>query len=65
MKLKGNELGWILKLAEIGFEKESFKKFREKNPKLEKFLIQLLLRFHPNHFHAGFPNVTWELKKIE
>ena len=63
IKLKGSELGWILNLAEkyhlsAGYKKH-VKEFRLQ--KLDKFLGELLSRFHPNNFHAGNRRQVWFL----
>lgn len=61
MEIKGNELQWILKLAEERLDSEEFQERMKETPKLLRFLNNLMARFHPNNFYAGNSKNTWIL----
>jgi len=65
LKLKGNELGWILKLAENHYMSTAFQDYIKKYnlDELNQFLKLLLCRFHPNNFNAGHNQTIWILTK--
>lgn len=63
MELKGNELGWLIKLAEATYTNDEFQKSIEKHPKLQKFLSDLISRFHDTRFNPGHSETTWVLEK--
>lgn len=67
IELKGNELGWILKLAEEHYISDKFQKYIKqfKLEALDKFLQELMCYFHPNNFSAGHSETIWILTKKE
>ena len=63
--LKGNEFGWILKLAEERYvELKSSGKLKEYEV-LDNFLSNLLGRFHSNNFYSGSSETIWILTRID
>ena len=65
VKIKGNELGWILKLAENHYMSKNFQNYikKYKLDKLDDFLKLLLCRFHPNNFNPEDSSTIWILTK--
>jgi len=59
IKLKGNELGWILKLAQEHLLCESFQ--RTAPTKLQRFLYELMGQFHEINFYVGTSKDIWIL----
>ena len=63
--LRGNELGWIFKLAEEKFDSKKFQEYLKKN-NMEAtfgFLNRLMAYIHPNNFDSGKSNDEWLLIK--
>jgi len=63
--LRGNELGWILKLAEGHYDSKEFREWIKNNKleKLNKLLSLLIAKFHPNNFNAGSSKTIWLLRE--
>lgn len=65
IELSGNELGWIIRLAEGYVNSEGFKGYRRRHlfqgAELHSFLQELLARFHPNNFNCGNSRTKWIL----
>lgn len=63
VEIKGNELGWILKLAEIGYNSEKFRKFIKENKLkgLDASIKALMVKFYPGNFYTGYSNTMWIL----
>jgi hypothetical protein len=64
--LKGNELGWLIKLAETHFDSSTFHEWLKKAnaPKLFDMSQNLLNKFYPCRFNAGGSETTWELRRL-
>ena len=62
IKLKGNELAWIIRLAQEHLTTDFV---RSMPPILRGFLYELMGRFHEANFYAGDSNTTWVLIKKE
>ena len=67
MKINGNELGWILRLAEGHYDSEQFQQWLKKHDleKLNDFLKELMCKFHPTNFYAGNSRKVWILTDEE
>lgn len=67
IKLKGNELGWLIRMAEKGYMDEKFQQWLKDNELegLHRFLKLLMCRFHPNNFNAGHSEDIWTLTNDE
>lgn len=67
LELKGNELGWLLKLAEKGYMCKEFREWIEKYNMqgVDDFLKVLMCKVHPNNFNPKSSNVTWVIKEKE
>jgi len=67
IELKGNELGWLLKLAEAHYISDKFRAYiKQHNLKsLDDFLKKLMCYFHPNNFNVGHSETTWVLSRKE
>lgn len=63
IKLKGNELGWILKLANEHLLSEQFQHYlkRYNLPELQPFLHRIMGQFHEANFYAGTSEDEWIL----
>ena len=63
IKLKGNELGWILKLANEYLLSEQFQTYLKRHdiPQLQSFLHQVMGQFHETNFYAGTSEDIWIL----
>lgn len=65
LELKGNELGWLIKLADAHYFTPNFQTYLEKNHMrpLGEFLRALLCKVHPDNFCAGGNTTTWIIKR--
>lgn len=65
--LKGNELGWLIRLAEEHLMSKGFQIYlkESKIQGLNPFLNELLAKFHPANFRHGSIDVTWVLTEKE
>jgi len=63
IELKGNELGWILRLADEHYRSKEFEEWVEqfKRGIVKEFLKQLMIKFHPNNFNYGTHMTKWIL----
>jgi len=63
IELSGNELGWILRLAELHNDSKDFKNYLKKFEleDLQKFLNLLIVKFHPSNFNCGNSKIKWIL----
>ena len=61
VSMKGNELGWLIKLAHDKWLSEEFQKFVSGKPKLHTMFIQLFGKFHQTRFYAGTSEKEWSL----
>jgi len=63
IELKGNELGWILKLANEYLLSEQFQTYlkRYNLSQLQPFLHQIMGQFHETNFYAGTSEDKWIL----
>ena len=65
IELTGNELGWIIKLAEMYSQSEAYKEFMKKHTGVKRFVKGVLIKFHPNNFNPGNSTVDWYIIKGE
>lgn len=63
--LKGNQLGWLIKLAEERLDDPKFIKYLGNNPELKDMLYNLISTFHPTRFIHGTSNTIWTLTDEE
>ena len=63
--LKGNQLGWIIKLAEERLDDPKFIKYLMGNPQLKDMLYNLIGTFHPTRFNHGTSDTIWTLTNEE
>jgi len=63
IEIKGNELGWIIKLAENHYNSILFRTWIRKKKlwKLDNFLMKLMSIFHPSNFNPGDEEKVWIL----
>lgn len=63
IEIKGNELGWLLNLAEKYYGSPQFREYikKYKFQKLDNHIRLILLKFHPNNFSAGTSRQVWYL----
>jgi hypothetical protein len=60
--MKGNELEWLITLAELKFRSEEFQKFLRNEPELSDTLDNLMRKFRPDVFNYGTSRTIWTLK---
>ena len=63
IELKGNELGWIIKLAQTHLTSQDFHEYLIRNElyELQPFLHQIMGQFHETNFYAGTSEDKWIL----
>ena len=63
IELKGNELGWIIKLAQEHLTSEQFQTYLKRHnlSQLQPFLHEVMGQFHELNFYAGTSEDVWIL----
>lgn len=63
--IRGNELSWLIQLAESHLDSKTFQDYLTKNnlEPTRQFLNRLLADFHPNNFYTGRSDTEWLLTK--
>ncbi len=65
VSLKGNELGWLIKLANDKWLSKEFQQFVSDKPNLHRIFIKLFGKFHTTNFYAGTSEREWRIEEIK
>ena len=62
LKLKGNELGWIFRLAKSHFDSKEFQECMKKYPKTNEFIQKVITKINPNNINPQVGEI-WVIKR--